>query len=265
MDAVPPNPAPTASSPAPDTRAVPAFAPVRPRRAIEEITGQIRDLIRDGALREGDKLPAERALAAQLDVSRSTLREALRMLEIGGFVVQRKGAKGGSFITAADRHGVGEQRVGPLRLTDFSVADLTRAMRAVTAMLVEAALPSLTEDDLAAMAANIAAAEALGSDPEGRSDLLIAFYRLLAEATGSPVLVALTTTFVDLLRDWVRRAGAISDDRVIKARRVLLGHLQRRDAKAALRGVDAYFEGLHDYWLRDHRPAAAGPAPGGHA
>jgi len=68
-------------------------------------------------------------------------------------------------------------------VTDFSVADLTQAMRAITVMLLDAAMPTLGEADLQAMEANIRAAEAVIDDPQKRSAILIQFYRQLAEAS----------------------------------------------------------------------------------
>ena len=56
------------------------FEPLRQPRAFEEVCARIRDQLAIGALKPGDKLPAERDLAQQLRVSRSALREALRPL-----------------------------------------------------------------------------------------------------------------------------------------------------------------------------------------
>ena len=53
--------------------------------------------MRDGALKPGDRLPPERELALQLDVSRASVREAMRLLDVKGLVVIRPGA--GTFIT----------------------------------------------------------------------------------------------------------------------------------------------------------------------
>ncbi|MBP0495883.1 FadR/GntR family transcriptional regulator [Pararoseomonas indoligenes] len=236
-------------SPQPEERKGPRFSPARPRRAIEEITSQIQRMIADGALQPGDKLPAERILAAQLEVSRNTLREALRMLEITGTLSLRKGARGGSFVAERGEQASGDQRMGPLALTDFSVADLTNAIRAVTIMLLQEALPACTEADLAAMQANVDRAEALKDDPGQRSELMIQFYHLLAEASGNRVLVALADALVGMLRDWVTRIGSVSDDRVIRARRALLECLRRRDSEEALQVVERYLHELHKYWL----------------
>ena len=59
--------------------------------------GQIYQLIQDGAFKPGDRLPAERELAQQLNVSRASVREAMRLLDMRGLVVIRPGA--GTFIT----------------------------------------------------------------------------------------------------------------------------------------------------------------------
>ena len=72
-----------------------AFRRVQVARAFEDIARQIREELLQGRLRPGDRLPAERELAVQFGVSRNTLREALRSLEIAGLITLRKGAAGG--------------------------------------------------------------------------------------------------------------------------------------------------------------------------
>jgi GntR family transcriptional repressor for pyruvate dehydrogenase complex len=70
--------------------------PLKKTRLYEEIIKQLQDLIRKGQLKPGDKLPPERELALQLNVSRTAIREALRSLESMGFIESRVG--GGTFI-----------------------------------------------------------------------------------------------------------------------------------------------------------------------
>lgn len=64
---------------------------VRSRRVYEQIAEQIRELIRSKALRPGDRIPAERELAAMLGVSRPSVREAMIALEAAGFIEVRTG------------------------------------------------------------------------------------------------------------------------------------------------------------------------------
>ena len=72
------------------------FQKIKPKRISDEIFEQIRKLIVEGKLRPGDKLPPERELAAQMGVSRPTLREAINKLEARGLLEQRQG--GGTFV-----------------------------------------------------------------------------------------------------------------------------------------------------------------------
>ena len=104
------------------------------------------------------------------------MREALRTLEISGFITLKRGPTGGAFVAASDPAILNSQLTSALRVTDFSVADLTQAMRAITVMLLDAALPTLNETDLQAMEANIKEAEAVIDDPQRRSTILIQFY-----------------------------------------------------------------------------------------
>ena len=74
------------------------FSPARTQRTFEVIGDQIREQVRSGALRSGDKLPAERALAEQFGTSRNAVREALRALEHAGLITLQKGAHGGALL-----------------------------------------------------------------------------------------------------------------------------------------------------------------------
>ena len=209
---------------------------------------QIQARLANGQLRRGDKLPTERALAEQFDVSRNTVREALRTLEISGFITLRRGASGGAFVAETDPQKLNNNLTTALRLTDFRVIDLTQAMRSVILMLFQAALPTITEDDLAAMDANIQEAEH-ATEPKLRSSVLIRFYRILAEATGNKVLVVIADVFVEMLEGWVARLGSLGGDRVIRSRREIVAHLRAGDTDAARRGLEKYLEELHEHWL----------------
>ncbi|CZT34314.1 FadR/GntR family transcriptional regulator [Rhizobium sp. 9140] len=72
------------------------FSAIHHSRAADEIVQRIERLILDGVLRDGDRLPGERDLAARFNVSRPILREALKELEARGLLVSRHG--GGTFV-----------------------------------------------------------------------------------------------------------------------------------------------------------------------
>src|SRR5918997_4728625 len=76
------------------------FTPVRTRRTFEEAAEQIADKVRAGELRVGDKLPGERDLAVRMEISRPTLREAVRVLADAGVLEVRRGPGGGMFVAS---------------------------------------------------------------------------------------------------------------------------------------------------------------------
>ncbi|MEP4422756.1 MAG: GntR family transcriptional regulator, partial [Nitratireductor sp.] len=67
------------------------YARIQHARTADEVVGRIEDLILEGVLRPGDRLPGERDLSSRLDVSRPILRDALKQLETRGLVVSRHG------------------------------------------------------------------------------------------------------------------------------------------------------------------------------
>ena len=81
------------------------WQPVKTRRASEEIYLQLREFILSGQLKPGDRLPSERAMMTQLNRSRPTIREALRMLEQGGYIASTHGAPG-AVVQEPILHGV---------------------------------------------------------------------------------------------------------------------------------------------------------------
>lgn len=75
------------------------FAPIRQIRVSEGVAEQIKNAILSGQYNLGDRLPSERDLAEEFQVSRVAVREALRVLQKLGFIVTRQGVLGGTFIT----------------------------------------------------------------------------------------------------------------------------------------------------------------------
>ncbi len=75
------------------------FKPVRQLRVSEAVIEQLKESILSGIFKPGDKLPPERDLSEQFQVSRVAIREALRKLEHAGFIVTRQGVTGGAYVT----------------------------------------------------------------------------------------------------------------------------------------------------------------------
>lgn len=229
----------------------PVFAPARPQRAFDQIITQIRAMLRAGQLKPGDRLPPERALAEQLEVSRNTVREAIRMLEISGLVTVRPGQGGGAFVARPDSSVVARQLSDALQLTDMSLSDITEVRLWIETIAVRVACERMTPDDLAALEANVDLAEQLAETGEWsrRAEVHIEFHKLLVAATQNPLLIFLMNSVLDLLRPIVAAVGPSTDSTVTQSRRRLLARLRAGDADGAVREMERHLHRLHKRWL----------------
>ena len=67
------------------------FKPVKNMKVYEQVVDQIKEMVRVGQIKKGDKLPTERVMAEELQVSRTSIREAMRALEVVGLIESRQG------------------------------------------------------------------------------------------------------------------------------------------------------------------------------
>ncbi|MBM4351129.1 MAG: FadR family transcriptional regulator [Deltaproteobacteria bacterium] len=78
---------------------MPKFKPIKQHRISEEVAENLKLSIISGQFKPGEKLPSERDLSDQFQVSRVAIREALRTLENSGFITTRQGSTGGAYVT----------------------------------------------------------------------------------------------------------------------------------------------------------------------
>jgi DNA-binding FadR family transcriptional regulator len=160
------------------------FQPVEPPTTLEETVGRLGTAVRIGILPPGMRLPPERDLASRLQISRSTLRQALTALAASGHLVAVRGRAGGTFVVDAPplSRRSGEPLSDEIReLVDYRLALETGA----TMLAAERAGPAELErlDDLVE---RMAAATEFGD--YRRAD--VRFHIGIAEAAGTPRLVS---------------------------------------------------------------------------
>lgn len=170
------------------------FGPVRAGNALEETLARLGAALRLGLVTEGSRLPAERDLAARLEVSRMTLREALRCLQAAGCVESRRGRHGGTFVVARLEGRLERLPRAPSAGTaraagPGAVADLL-ALREVVEVGAagRAARRGLAEVDRAHLVRRLEACARAGPAAYRRLDARL--HLAVAEATGSPSVVA---------------------------------------------------------------------------
>ena len=167
----------------------------------EEVVSRLREMIHQGDLRPGDRLPPERDLAKQLGVSRPTLRAGIRSLAAVGVLKSKQGA--GTFVVEADASPALDSN--PLRLLaslhGFSSAEMFEARLLLEMAIAGLAAERATGDHLAAMAEELAEMFATLDEPEEFLVHDMRFHQTIAAASGNRILTALINMVASILFD----------------------------------------------------------------
>jgi GntR family transcriptional repressor for pyruvate dehydrogenase complex len=235
-----------------------SFDPVQPVRAYERVVEQVELALLRGDLRPGERLPSERDLMKQLAVSRSTVREALRVLESHGVVRSRPGDPHGPVVLES---GPAPLRKSLLRLATgdgVSVSELLQFRLLLEGPSAFLAAELRSDQDLAAMDAAISAMRAsleTGLDDFAAAD--VAFHDAMAAASGNrmvrvcadvvrDVVLNLITDKMkqqeapeELMGNWVARHEAVFEA------------IRRQDGRAATRLMQGDILEVYAPWLSD--------------
>ena len=161
---------------------------VRVPKTAELVARQIRNAIIRGQLRDGDNLPAEARLIAEFEVSRPTVREAVRILESEGLIAVARGARGGAKVSSPDHEMVARAAGITLQAQGATIGDVYE-MR----MLIEPPAARLVAERNRveggkALRAQLETDYALVKDRVAESVAIARFHRLMIELAGNVTL-----------------------------------------------------------------------------
>jgi DNA-binding FadR family transcriptional regulator len=221
------------------------FQQIKTRRVFEDICEQIRHRLESGALKPGDKLPAERDLALEFKVSRPAVREALRTLEISGVVSLQKGVKGGAFIRDGNPALLTQSLKDLMILGSVTLRSLAEARQLINGMVIQLACERATEEDFVAIKQNIDFIES-SDDLMHRANAGVLFFRLIARATRNEVLIMLVDSLSDIIRFVIDKTGRKARPELVTVRRRILKALKARNAKPAILAMNEYLVIVHE-------------------
>lgn len=215
------------------------FARLKIEPAYRKVAAVLIERITSGALKTGERLPAETELAGRLGVHRSTIREALRELESAGLLRRERGSKL-MMVSRPDRDTVASGVTRALTLHEATVAEVWEALTVIEPMVAEFAARRRSAEALAALAAVVESAAPVGAMPEGAADLAAAqaaeFFRALAAVAGNRVLSMSHEPLLQLMASSLRKLVAAvpqARSRIAAAQRRILEAVERGDAVAA--------------------------------
>lgn len=219
------------------------FRTVRVSRASGDIVRQVQANIANGKLAPGDRLPSEKELSEQFGLSRTTVRDALRVLESQGLVTIKVGAGGGTFVASPSEQPLSQVLTNMLHLNGITTAELVEARMVIETSIVSYAAERATPEDIRNMRQAIEEARASHTAGEMRfTPHSVDFHVALAQAAKSRALLYTVNAFRTPFYETLDRL--LPDDemarRAIKDHQELLDAIVVRDASHACQIMQAH-------------------------
>ncbi|MEW6140446.1 MAG: GntR family transcriptional regulator [Thermodesulfobacteriota bacterium] len=162
------------------------------------VVEQIRDAILRGEFKPGDRLASEKELMGQFQVSKASMREALRVLEGMGLIETRKGTGGGIFAAEVNMNTTVHSLTNFLHFKNVSVADITALRYFLEPRLAQIAISKITENDIRILE-TMTTSEV--SAPPTKDQRGIGFHYYIARFSENPLLILIMDFIESLLAD----------------------------------------------------------------
>lgn len=196
------------------------FRAAKQNRIFQDVVEQIQEAIIEGHLKVGDRLPPERELKEMLQTSRSTLREALRVLEQKGLIEIKLGMGGGAVVKTLSPDLVAESLDLLIRSHQVSLQHIAEFRERVEADVVVLATGRMTPsdwDNLKSLLDEARQCAARGS--EAVSDFLTAdksIHLYFAKVTGNPIYISILKTIHENIRRYFEEFLVMDDTEMLE-------------------------------------------------
>ncbi|MGO9125534.1 MAG: FadR/GntR family transcriptional regulator [Terriglobales bacterium] len=224
------------------------FEVVRRNKVHEEVAQQIERLILK-KMRPGDKLPSERELAEMLRVSRSSVRDAIRGLELMGMVEPRQGA--GTIVREISSDSLINPFANALKRRRELVSELLDFRKMLEPPLAARAATRASADEIAEMEEILQRQEAKHAQGDAAVAEDAEFHYSVALASGNSVVLKVLDILMDLLRDTRERSLQLEGrpQKSIAGHRRILAAIKRHDAEAAKAAMRRHIEDVEEIVL----------------
>lgn len=170
--------------------------PIKNSKIYENIVEQIKKMVMQGRLKTGDRLPSERELAENLKVSRTSVREALRILESIGLIDCRSGE--GNFIKDVNIDSLANSVVLGIPFQKGTSLELFEARKIIEPGIVRLAAERVTDEDILNMESILERQKSLVEEGKSICDIDDEFHRSIAEASRNKMVVKIINTLIEL-------------------------------------------------------------------
>jgi GntR family transcriptional repressor for pyruvate dehydrogenase complex len=204
---------------------------IKKRKLAEEVIDEIKQMIQRGELKEGDKLPNQTDFAAQLGVSRTSLREAFNTLCVLGVLEQRQGY--GTVVKSRFSALYSHHLSAPFITDEKATIELLEARQIIEIGAARLAAENATEEQIKKMGTLIKEMEKAGKrgNTQKLSEQDISFHFLIAEATQNRVMIHLLANIRSLIEKFMHEAFFVLHDqkRYLKTHRDIFEAIKQKD------------------------------------
>ena len=227
----------------------------RGRRLYEDIVQRFRLLIREGALKPGERLPSERVLAEQLQVSRSSVREAIRSLELQGLVVSKRGS--GTFINTDNLEAMVALIASTLTSGSDTLKHIFEMRHMLEPQIAGVAAQRATEQEVSDLESILEQQVQEIANGGTGVDADTAFHFALASATHNSALVKVVSAVEDILRR--SRDRSLQEpgrpQRSLASHREILRMIRAGDADGARSAMEYHLTSVEPENISSHQPS----------
>lgn len=225
------------------------IAPIVVPKASDMLAAQLRQMIIEGALRPGSMLATERDLVAESGLSRSSVRDALRVLESEGFIITKVGRSGGSMVTLPSRDVAARSVELFVRTHGIRLDSLLECRVAVEPTLARLAARHRTESELAKITELHLQFENSVDDVRQYKRINLEWHLAIARTSGNEPLIALMEAITMPIRDAMDYQHVTTPEMRIKAVRahtVILEAIRNHDEERAARRMERHVSAYRD-------------------
>lgn len=175
------------------------FRPLKKQRFSDQVADLIQKKILEDNLELGTNLPSEKEMAGEFQVSRSVIREALRILEISGLVSIKKGPTGGIFVSNVYHEPIKRSLNNLITSGEVTLEHLIEARLLIEPYIARQAVRHVKSKDLKKFRDLFKDSSTHLDDPVYLKQNNLKFHLLLAKASGNPVLSIMLESVFELL------------------------------------------------------------------
>jgi DNA-binding FadR family transcriptional regulator len=240
------------------------FQTLKAHRVTDVVESRISTMIIKGAIGPGEKLPTEKELSDQFNVSIVSIREALRGLQVAGLIQKKRGKSGGVFATEINNDSIRVALNNYLKRREFSLSHLAEVRLNTEPMIIKIVANRIMLRELADLEDNLIYCEKkLDKAPPdiplkeyydiGQKN--IDFHRLIAQATHNPVFALTIDYILDFATEFKQTAFTPDINysiRIVQEHRGIFAALKEGNAEEAAARMISHLDYIEQYQMNEY-------------